>query len=281
MAVDTLPRTSGHPDDAPCGPEDGEPLVMQGIMYKRGTLNPMMQARYFVLKGSNLRYYKEQGTIYIPGSDVKPDTTDPCLLKIEESGRVWLFKTKTPAERESWVKHLKRVSEFHPTSNSDNKLLAGKPETDDRSACNDEEVLYEYQTLSTARRWSPNNFDGHARWTLVKARGDCRTNHTVQELNPNDPTFDLGEWFVQKCDNPGEGWEYSPDPPGTTVAWASQPPRVPLTPPLFRRRAWVRQSPAEDPPLAEVVDPWVEDALQKLKAINEAMETFVASDQKR
>lgn len=61
MAVDTLPRTSGHPDDAPCGPEDGEPLVMQGIMYKRGTLNPMMQARYFVLKGSNLRYYKEQG----------------------------------------------------------------------------------------------------------------------------------------------------------------------------------------------------------------------------
>lgn len=255
-------------------PYHEDPPICQGYMDKKGVrgFSSQMKRRYFVLRGSTLRYYEEKGTIDVRGNKVRSDPNNPKGLELQVLDKTWELLTETEEERDRWLEHLERVSKLQPVT-EDAAMSFGRNGAD----CDHYvEAVHEYQELSPAFEWSPNVRPNLGGWVSVGGQ-ELRSLGTL-EL-PDKGWEWAGDWYVKDVED-NDGWQYASERSAATV-WTSQPCDHPI-PPYFRRREWnrvrVRNAGAA---AATVAAPWRDDLLQKLKAINESLQDFVSSDPSR
>lgn len=275
MAVEGLPRSNdfgakgtGRPEEAP---------LCQGYLDKRGSkgFHPQMRRRYFVLRGGILRYFEEKGTIDVRGKRVRADPVNPRLLELQDQSRTWELLAETQAERDHWVENLDRVSKLQAAP-CDGDEAFGRWDGSELDSI--EEVLWEHQHLTLAGDWSPNVGPGIPRWTAADGAKDCNPNKIAL---PDGGWEWTGEWYVKNGEGPSEGWQYAQNCTPTT-AWSNIPPRALIPLPWFRRREWGRlRVPKSDRTATAAAISWHDHLLQQLKAVNAAMDEFVAGDEQK
>jgi len=79
-----------------------------GFLQKRGQYNTDFQTRYFVMKNGKLSYFcapkdtTPRGAIELKGAKLHIDASNE--LKIVTTGRVFVLKAQSNAERDDWMK---------------------------------------------------------------------------------------------------------------------------------------------------------------------------------
>jgi RAC serine/threonine-protein kinase/non-specific serine/threonine protein kinase/protein-serine/threonine kinase len=103
--------------DAPAAGSDGSVIHKQGWARKQGGIVPTWKRRWFVLRGSILRYYareagEEKGQIDVKDAqklERAPECSHQPALKIEVPGRNYFMVCETMEEVDDWIETMNTV----------------------------------------------------------------------------------------------------------------------------------------------------------------------------